>query len=148
MSEIKKSKLRIFADGVKAYWGYGATLFAIGAVVYAQGVKSQSGKGNVELLKNQTEMKYDIKVIKDSITAISEPMRKEVRNLSDALKQSKDAYNGLRSVVLDHISKPPTDPPLTLEEFKRYMENAPVLEKNLYFYVPQIGVEKITHKIN
>jgi hypothetical protein len=92
VSEIKKTGLRVFLDGLKTYWGYAATLFAIGAIVYAQGVKggnaniaskvnklviSDSLHGNKQdtILKRLYYVKVSQKDIRSDMTAVTKVVK-------------------------------------------------------------------------
>lgn len=101
--------------------------------------KYKTGLGNDSLIQNQVEMKSDIKSIQGAVSLQNQhwtEFTNELKELKQNMVESKNAYNGLRTVVLDHTKK---SPGMTLDEFKNYMETAPELKKNdLYNWNPQI----------
>jgi hypothetical protein len=144
MSEIKKTGLKAFLDGLKTYWGYVAVLSTILAVAYAKGVESQAAKSSTEVISIQADMAKDLKVIKDSIAGFSDqlqPVKSDIKDFKSYLRDSKNAYNGLREVVLDHTQK---SPGMTLDQFKKYIESAPELKKNFY-YSPSVKIDKLNN---
>jgi hypothetical protein len=120
----EKKGITKILEVIKAYSGYFFAVVSVITFVYAIGVKSER-KDN----SNMTIVS-DIRVIKDSIVSISgqiKPIKDELLVLSDRQLEAKNAYNSLRLVVLDMASKAPG---MTIEQFKQYMENTPILKKN------------------
>jgi hypothetical protein len=112
---------------------YFAVITFSGALIWRTSANITNKNNDMsEVIKNQKEMKDDIKTIKedlkvtkDSIVGISAPLRLQVQDLKNSMIDSKNAYNGLRTVVLDHTRK---DPGMTLKQFEEYMESAPILK--------------------
>ena len=119
----KKGFLK-FLDNIKGWLGLFMSLVAVVSFIYAAGIKSErKNSSNLTIVS-------DIRVIKDSIVSISgqiKPIRNELNVLSERQLESKNAYNSLRLVVLDMASKAPG---MTIEQFKQYIENTPILKKN------------------
>jgi hypothetical protein len=124
MTETKKKGLTKILEVIKTYSGYFFAVVAIVTFIYAAGIKSErKNSDNLTIVS-------DIRVIKDSIVSISgqiKPIRNELNVLSERQLESKNAYNSLRLVVLDMASKAPG---MTIEQFKQYIENTPILKKN------------------
>jgi hypothetical protein len=123
--EVKISVVKSFFTNPIS-WVLG--LITLGTMLYTVGGSSQKKEDiNTDLINTQVVMKADIGVIKDSITSMSGPIRKELQELKGSIQESKNAYNGLRTVVMDHTKKASG---MTLEQFENYMKTAPELKKN------------------
>jgi hypothetical protein len=105
--EIKKSGIKVFLDGLKTYWGYAATLFAIGAVIYAQGVKG----GNADI-----NSKVDKLVISDSLHGNKQDtilkrlyyVKMDQKGIRGDMTKVTNVVKTLSVDVVTHISKDPT----------------------------------------
>jgi hypothetical protein len=83
-------------------------------------VEDYTSKNDIEIIKESQ------KVALDSIISISRQIQ-PLRALPDRIDEQKGAINGLRTVVLDHVSK---DKAMTIDQFRQYMETAPEVKKN------------------
>lgn len=75
-------------------------------------------------------IEQDVKEIKnttDSILIAVKSQSVKINEISTKQEETKEAYNALRSTVLDHLGK---DKSMTIEQFKQYMESTPELKKN------------------
>ena len=113
---------------LKDYIGYFMAIAGVVSFIFALGIKS-ANKDN-----QSVKMELNQQVILDSLKSLSnqvQPLKIEFKTLNENFVESrnetKKAFNGLRSVVLDYISKTPG---MTIEQFKQYMESTEELKKN------------------
>jgi hypothetical protein len=119
---------KIWAGAIAALIGLAGSVYGFSVWNYNRGVKATTEQSIDAQFK--TEVLTAIKVMKDSVATFSPMLRTVINNQSEIAEKQEDvkgAVNGLRGVVLDHISK---DKAMTIEQFKQYMEAAPEVKKN------------------
>ncbi len=103
-------------------------LLIIGIVPSVYGFNKFMESRTISKYVDQTD-KTDImktqSIILDSLKSISDKME-VLLILPEKIEEQKSAYNALRGVVLDYISK---DKYMTIDQFKNYMESTPELKK-------------------
>jgi hypothetical protein len=130
MMEVILKYLKVIAEAWKGILAIGGII----TVVATLAVKDAEKNRKLNILVDTQ------KIIVDSIGSFSrqmQPMKIEIGQIKDGMVEYKNAYNGLRQVVLDHTGKTPG---MTIEQFKLYMESTPeLLKKNdsyNYLYIP------------
>lgn len=129
------SQLSSTAKITSAIIGGVISVVTLTGIVYGAGMK----KANKENHSLQVENKVDNLAKEFRKFNISDSIRHEgltdtlaylstsIRKVAEKQEEAKEAYNSLRNVVLDHVSK---DKSMTIEQFKNYIESAPELKKN------------------
>jgi hypothetical protein len=124
MSEIKKTKIKVVLDTLKTYWGYITTVVAIGAVIYAQGVKS----GNLGI-----KAQVDSLIVSDSLHGLKQDIIiSGQRNIRGDMTKVITVVKNLSTELVKHESK---DPNVTKEDIVNIMNG-------LQFEISQPTVEK------
>jgi hypothetical protein len=88
--------------------------------------------------QDQTELNTNVRTILDSVASFSVQWQRIKPELV-GIRAGMDEYK----IVFDHITKSPTDPPLTLKQLKEYLESAPTLEK--VQTIPEYNIKIIPH---
>jgi hypothetical protein len=100
MTEVKKSAIRVFLEGLKTYWGIATTLVAILSFAYARGVTS----GNAGIISKVDSLVVNVSALtksQDAVITGQETTHKDMTKVVTVVKN-------LSSELIKHESKDPT----------------------------------------